>query len=276
MITIRNPMFDFSKTRPSWARSIEFAHMFNGMSMLFPPLERYLNRVMIMARAKITGTDPESVRIREDIDLFVRQEGVHYTIHSQFNKMLEDGGFPKLPDFETQMEQEYRDFLKTKSLRFLTGYCEGFEILGPIYAKIWLDEIDDLFEGADPEAVAMWKWHISEEFEHRTVCFDVYNKLFGGYFYRLYAMHCSHKHQGTFIAKVMGYMLKQEWSKMTEAEVAASKKRLKAISRRIKWLALPRVLRVYLPWYTPRKAAMPGNLKATIDAIESTYLPQAA
>jgi predicted metal-dependent hydrolase len=40
--------------------------------------------------------------------------------------------------------------------------------------------------GADPEMVDLVKWHGAEEIEHRTVAFDLYRHLGGGYIARYY------------------------------------------------------------------------------------------
>ncbi|WP_369821012.1 metal-dependent hydrolase [Novosphingobium sp. CCH12-A3] len=34
-------------------------------------------------------------------------------------------------------------------------------------------------ENADPEPTNMWRWHLAEELEHRSVCSDVYHELSG-------------------------------------------------------------------------------------------------
>lgn len=49
----------------------------------------------------------------------------------------------------------------------------------------------------------MWRWHLAEEFEHRTVCSDVYHQLSGmnpvfTYFYRLYGYIFALIHLGGF------------------------------------------------------------------------------
>lgn len=49
-----------------------------------------------------------------------------------------------------------------------------------LYNKRW-EEL-----GADPEMVDLVKWHGSEEIEHRTVAFDLYRHLGGGYMPRYY------------------------------------------------------------------------------------------
>jgi predicted metal-dependent hydrolase len=271
MITIRKPSFDFSRSKPHWAPEWEFATMFNAQSMLFPPLERYLNRVMALARTKIKGDAPEDVALRDDIGKFIQQEGQHYTIHTAYNTMLEKAGFSKLPEFERQMDEEYRVLLKDKSLKFLTAYCDGFETLGPIFARVYLDELEDYFAGADPEIVAMWKWHLLEEFEHRNVCFDVYERIHGGYFYRIYGMIWAHRHMGGYIKRVTEYMFEQEYETMTEEEIAASKQRLRRFRKRMGKFALPGLLKLLLPTYSPHKARVPDGYDSFVRELDRRF-----
>lgn len=259
---VRKPQFDFSRATPRWAPHWELALLLNSQSMLFPPLERFLNRVMLMARQEIRGSDARSEQLRQDIGLFVQQEGVHYATHSRFNAMLARSGFPELPEMEAAMEEEYRTLLRTKSLRFLCAYCDGFETLGPIYARIYLDQLDDYYAGGDPDVVAMWKWHLMEEYEHRTVCFDVYEQLFADYLPRIHGLIFAHRHMGAFIRKVQRYMFERECAGMSEPERAAAKARSKAVQRHLGALALRHVPGLFWPRYTPRAAAPPRTLQA--------------
>ena len=75
--------------------------------------------------------------------------------------------------------------LRQRSLAQYAAYCEGFECLGIIQTEFFFFErIPDPLAGADARLVKLWGWHLAEEFEHRTVCFDVHYALGGGYFAR--------------------------------------------------------------------------------------------
>ncbi len=268
---IRTPKFDFSQSKPRWAPAWEVALYFNAQSMLFPPLERFLNRVMSMARREITGTDAKSESLRADIGMFIQQEGQHYAIHSGYNEMLVKAGMSELPGFEAKMEAEYRELLKTRSLRFLCSYCEGFEVLGPTFARVYLDGIDDYFADGDPNVIAMFKWHLMEEFEHRTVCFDVYHHLFGDYGARIYGLLYALKHMGTYVTRVQNYMLDHETTGLSEQERAAAKQRMKTAIIRIHRLAVPQIFGVLSPGYTPRRAPTPKNFAAFERQFEQQF-----
>jgi len=272
----RRPDLDFSNLSPHWAAIPEFAQGFNASSSFIPQLEPFLNRVMVMARAKIKGDDAASEQLRKDITIFIQQEANHYTLHGAFNSALAKAGYDRLPEFEKGLGAEFADWLKTKSLKFLTAYCEGFETLGPPYARVWLDEIEDLLVGADKNVVGLWKWHLLEEYEHRTVCHDVYHRLYGGYFYRIYGLIFQMRHLGGYSKMVKKYLLARDRANMTPDEVAASIKREKQVGRRLARLALPRLLRAFSPFYTPRSCPEPKMFRDYMAKVEAGLAKQAS
>src|SRR3546814_7755941 len=69
----------------------------------------------------------------------------------------------------------------------------------------------------------MWRWHLAEEFEHRTVCFDVYEELSGlnpvsRYFYRLYGYFYAIIHLGRFQSMVAKKLIEHDRATMTPEE----------------------------------------------------------
>ena len=93
-----------------------------GLSLLLPYLEPYLIRTM--KEAKKVVTDPE---LRADLEKFSAQEGQHYQQHIRFNNVIREWGFPRLEEFENELDADYRRFSETKSLRWNLAYAEGFE-----------------------------------------------------------------------------------------------------------------------------------------------------
>jgi uncharacterized protein len=266
---VRRPRFDFSATPVQWTSNPEFAQSMNASSSFIPHLERFLNRVMEKARAEIVGDDAASVELRTQIDTFIKQEANHYTMHAAFNKILPRNGYTKVPEFETKMAAEFAEFLRTRSAGFLYAYCEGFETLGPPSALVWLDEIEDMLVGADPNAVGLWKWHLMEEYEHRTVCHDVFQRLHGGYFLRIYGLLFQLHHLTSYSTRVRRYLLAMDRNTMNAVEIKASRRREKSAARRIRRLMLPRLLRALSPFYTPRNAREPKMFKAYMATVES-------
>jgi len=268
---VRRPSFDFSATPARWAASPEFAQLQNASSLWIPHLERFLNRVMAKAAGELKGAPGDSTSLRADIRTFIRQEANHYTLHASFNSILSRDGY-EIEHFERHFEREFERLFTTKSLAFLCAYCEGFETMGPPFAQIWLDEeIEDLLAGARPEVVRLWKWHLLEEYEHRTVCHDVFRAIHGGYFLRIYGFLYQLVHLTGFSRRVRKYLLARDREQMSAVERQASSRRERTVGRRIARLSVPRLLAAFSPFYTPRRAKEPRMFRAYRAELEDTH-----
>jgi len=265
---VRRPRFDFSKTPAHWSRIPEHAQACNASSLWIPYLERFLNRVLTMVLSQHKDSGKICPELRGEVRTFIRQESNHYSLHDQYNTILKCGKYD-LSRFEALFEAEFHKLLDTKSIAFLTAYCEGFEALGPPAALSWLGEIEDLLEGARPEVANLWKWHLMEEYEHRTVCHDVFHAVHGGYFMRVYGFLYQLRQLGNFTKMVRDYLLEVDRAEMTPEERDASIKREKMVSRRIKGLTMWRLLNVFSPFYTPRKAPEPVMFRSYMAELEA-------
>lgn len=129
---VRMPNFDFSNSTARWMpRAPEMAQLLNANSIVIPHLERFLNRVTARARGEIADDTADGAKVRADISSFIKQESCHYTVHGNFNAMMQAGGYSRLPQLEEGIAARYEHLLATKSLRFLVAYCEGLESLTP-------------------------------------------------------------------------------------------------------------------------------------------------
>lgn len=267
---VRFPKFDFSQIKAHWAPNKEFAQGFNASSLIPAYVEPYLLKVMKMAQTKV---DPSNTRLLEDIDIFCKQEMQHMKHHLAFNKVLRAQGYEGLKPLEDKIQAEYDDWLKTRSLRFNLAYCEGFESMSASACEAWFEDFGDFLDGADPVVADMWRWHLAEEFEHRTVCSDVYTALSGldpvsRYFYRIYGYIYALVHLGKFSKAATAYLLATDRETMTQEEVEASIARHKEVGRRIKKSALPMLIKVLSPFYDPAKRRDPRGQKEFLEAFE--------
>lgn len=264
---VRHPVFDFAKTSAHWSGDIEFSQFSNAASVGIPQLERFLNRTLASANAKLDRSDANTGQLKADIRTFIRQESSHYKNHDAFNKMVA-AHYDKIPEFERELAEDFERLSRTKSLAFLCAYCDGFETTGPPAAVMWLDNLEDLLESADPEVVRLWKWHLMEEYEHRTVAFDVFKAIHGGYFMRVYGLiyHLIHFH--SFTGKLMRYMLACDRANMTPKDVKASRKRQRKLMLRLLMGLGGGALRALSPRYTPRNAREPENYRALLRQID--------
>jgi predicted metal-dependent hydrolase len=230
-------------------------------------IEPYLIKVLRRAKEQLGDGHPALVA---DIEIFNRQEAQHYKQHAAFNRVIRASGYEGMLEYEQAYDADYQRFLTERSLKFNLAYCEGFEALGSAAAPFFLDDIDDLLDDADPAVVELWSWHLAEEFEHRTVCHEVYKALYGrgvrAYLYRVWAFLYATRHIGGHTSRLNEYLLATDRADMTEAELAESRRRAKAYEKRRIRKTIPRLLKVLSPTYDPGKLPPPRRLDKYLDA----------
>jgi predicted metal-dependent hydrolase len=168
-----------------------------------------------------------------------------------------------------RLKADLENFAATRSLRFNLAYSEGFESLGPPAAELWFEHSDALLAGADYEAVAMWKWHMAEEFEHREVCYRTFKRLYAngllgglwfGWFYRLYGFLFVFFHLGAYTKAVRNLMIERDRRDMTPEALAASRRNMQAVTRLALRRILPALLPVLSPFYDPGRKRTPRGM----------------
>jgi len=187
--------FDWEKTPVDWIPNQPYASYFiNEINNILPAGEFWFCRLYNKVLPQVTDE-----KLKHDVQAFIRQEAMHAIAHTSANKE-----YLSQRNIDIQRNLEIMDFLFTKALAdkpfgkevpkvldhqwdlFRLGVIATVEhmtcVLGKyaLYNKRW-EEL-----GADPEMIDLIKWHGSEEIEHRTVAFDLYRHLGGGYLARYY------------------------------------------------------------------------------------------
>ena len=270
---VRFPRIDYSRVRPDWATNREFAHDRNASSTIPTYIEPYLIRIMNRAKNELPE---DAAELRQSIEVFNLQEGQHTRQHSAFNRRIREF-YPEILPLELKLKADLERFAATRSLRFNLAYCEGFESLGPPAAQLWFEHSEAFLESADYEAVALWKWHMAEEFEHREVCYRTFKALyakglfgrivFGG-LYRVYGFLFVAGHLGAYTKAVRAAMIERDRSRMSPAERAQSHKNLKALSRLMLRRFVPALLPVLSPVYDPGRKRAPKGMEAYLARFE--------
>jgi uncharacterized protein len=262
---VRKPNYDFSNTDPLWCPDHpEFAQKNNLGSLSLPYLEPYLNVVMRQAQAKLGPDHP----LNADINLFCKQEANHYLQHSAFNERLHQCGYEKVGEIEDLFKEHFERLLQEKSLKFNCAYTLGFETLGPVFTEVWFEHNDELVGNADPKVVAMWKWHFAEEFEHRTVAYDVYQALYGDYFGRVHGLYAFIRDWRAISRRTLKYLLVENQKGMTAPQLAESDRRLAEIEKREMRLARRGILYALSLTYSPRKLTIPKGVEEFVAQLD--------
>lgn len=265
-LTSRWPKFDFDKADIIWSDNPECSMVWNAMSTSAPVVEPWLNRVMMAARKKLKPNDDV---LKAEIDEFVRQESNHYRMHIEFNQQIQKLGY-KIPEQDDEnFAAELRDLLKNKSLEFNAAYCAGFENYTLFTSKFMFEEAGDLFIEGDLAGADLWLWHMAEEYEHRSVCHDVFAAVSGNYFMRLYGLVYSFIHLSGHVNKRTKAFLKQYREGMSEEELKVSVKREKAYNRRYLLYFVPRMLAILVPFYDPGKSKASPELSHALSRFSA-------
>lgn len=257
MITVRVPDFDFSESKIIWSTTPEFAHICNGMSMAAPLVEPYLNKVMLRCLKKFGDRNPD---LTAEVTSFVQQELSHYRMHMRFNERIYANGYDEVRQLDAKFKAELRELLDQHSLEFNAAYCAGFETFTLYTAKFMFSKAADLFENCDPGGADLWLWHLAEEYEHRSVCHDVFATVSGNYFTRVHGLWRAFWHINGFVGEAAQFMLRKHRASMTPQERRASLKQERAYKRRFMLYALPRMLAILVPYYDPGKVQAPAAL----------------
>jgi uncharacterized protein len=183
-VTYRRMRFDFENAgfEKYWHDGSPFISLFwDALSTAFPPGEKFF---IDSARAlRLLVDDP---KLLDEVAEFCRQEGHHTFQHIKFNRMVGKQGydvdgcearFAKVLD-KVREKADPLDMLSiTMALEhFTAGFAQQY-LSNPALTK-----------GADPNVVALFAWHAAEEAEHKATCYDLYQKLGGGYFRRVAVM----------------------------------------------------------------------------------------
>jgi len=185
IITREKLDFDLAGDIPKyWFAGDPFkTRFFDAMSTLFPEGERFFISCVRDYRDQVT--DPV---LLQEIKAFTRQEGQHGIVHGQFNDRLQAQGIPV-----DKLERGLK-FLFDKVAR---KYAPKAQTLAETAATEHLTAImahsffvsKDMMEGADPRIRAMFAWHAMEEIEHKSVAYDVMQKVAKvGYLRRVFAL----------------------------------------------------------------------------------------
>jgi uncharacterized protein len=265
---VRQPTIDFSHVAPRWTANGEFAQSFNALSTVPAYIEPYL--ISVMRKGKdLLGPDDEE--LLDDIDVFVKQEAQHFKLHRSFNNRLREAGdYGGLKALEERYEQSYDRLLAKRSPRFNLGYSEGFEAIGSAGAEFWVDYADKALRELDPATHELWRWHMAEEYEHRTVVHRLYHRLYGrgpfSYVVRVTTFLYAVVHIELHTTRVMKYLLGQDQAAMAPEARTKSVERAKKVThdrrknlRTVAW-------RVVRPGYDPADLPPPKGLTAVLDS----------
>jgi predicted metal-dependent hydrolase len=250
-ITVRTMKFDvpsadeFHPLYIAGNAPLSYSHTALGLYVAY--LEPFLVKSMRKVFDQI-GDDA----LREDVDRFCLQEAQHYQRHVDFNKVVIAHGYPGLEQRIGTLRRDFERFHAEASDQFCIGYAEGFESYTRQSALQMFElGVYDHHRTTHPFG-DLFKWHMLEEIEHRNVAFDLYEYLYGDYFFRARMCWTAQSHMLRFFHDCRTIMSRADVPRHGErCRITAKGQLLLATSP----LALR--ARSMLPGYTPHKYRLP-------------------
>ena len=184
-------------------------------------------------------------KLKDEISGFIGQEALHTKEHQAFNDMADRHGLPS-----GRIDKELWSLLGlTKKIfpkKLQLATTVALEHYTAILAEQLLRDTEHQENIQDREALKLWMWHALEENEHKSVAYDVYELIGGGYFTRVIAM----------IVATLGFILfvgqghlRMLWAKGTLFDI---KDNAKGFWKLLGWKGLfPRLFFKYMDFYRP-------------------------
>lgn len=250
-IVVRKVQFEFPEDfDPHWhPAKPEWSQLVNGASVILPYFEPCIIDAIRQATKHII--DPA---LLTEARAWISQESQHFRQHRRFNEMLIAKGYQQVRELERQFAHDYGQITQTKSLKFQVAYAAGLETLALAAGHMIIKERDYFFRDADPAIASLWLWHLVEEIEHKNVAFDVYQHLYGDYWYRVYGLIYGMVHNFRRLRQAYIVLLKADglWGKWK------TRWAIKKVAFRLLAHLLPQVFLHALPWHDPSKVADPA------------------
>jgi predicted metal-dependent hydrolase len=144
---------------------VEATAIYNALSTTFPAGEAYFVESVRKFRE---GAPP---KLAEEIKAFTTQEAIHSREHDAFNKRAANAGYD-LTKLEERVEQRLALTRERPPIVSLAATM-ALEHFTAILAHALLADPRHL-AGADPEVADLWRWHATEEIEHKGVAYDTW------------------------------------------------------------------------------------------------------
>lgn len=181
----RRVQFDLSSTPAYWIPDDPFSsHLINGIHLILPAGELWFCRVYNKALPYVSNP-----QLRADVEGFIRQEAIHSRTHSKAEPYLQRHHFDTQA-FRTKIEWLFERFLGDAPLTLKVlkhqrlekhwlimrvGIIAAIEHFTGALGQWTLDNTS--WDKADPVMADLFRWHLAEEVEHRTVAFDLFEHL---------------------------------------------------------------------------------------------------
>jgi len=253
-ITARDLKFDLGDDVASrWSPAEpEFSHVASAFMAALPYLEPYFIQNIREALPQLRDE-----RLVRDARGFIEQDARHAQQHRDWNPVLARR-YPGFAGLERAIKARLSRSRKRHSLSFRLAYTSGYEALTYKLACFILEHRRELLDHADARMIALLSWHAAEEVEHKSVAFDVFQQVHGGYLLRVIGLFAAFSSSVRDIHKMMQFLLNADGLLRDHA----SRKRLRDLRLMLLTKLVPEFRHYLRPAYHPSQERDPAVVSA--------------
>jgi len=166
-LIVRNRRFDREHRSPRWWHSNDpvATAWYNSVSASLPRGEAFFIDTMRLFR------DDLPPKLQRELKAFTTQEINHTREHVAFNRLVSDHGYNV--ESIDQGIQTMLALTEGRPKEFNLAITIALEHFAAMISHHLLADPRYL-DGADPEAADIWRWHATEEIEHKGITYDVW------------------------------------------------------------------------------------------------------
>ena len=245
---VRAPHFELAELPRWWNHGTPLpTHLASGLHMVFPAGERFFIRSVRHYLPQID--DPELSRAAE---IFVGQEAAHQRAHMASFGVLEAQGY-EIRSHLRRYEHLAYDIIEPRTPPALRlAATAALEHLTALFGELALDTA--LLDGAHPEMRRMLRWHAAEEIEHRSVAFDVFQRVDGRWWVRLAGLAVALTTLPFFWVMGTRHLMRQEQARPPRETSVRVRKKILGFWRGVSGHMVRRLLDYLRPSFHPSQA----------------------
>lgn len=142
------------------------------LSAMFPPGEMFFIDSIRNVRDQI-----DDRKLLDDIKQFIAQEAFHSREHKELNKHLVQSNYFEVTEIERKTKEKLDELRKLSKVEQLAATVVMEHFTATLARLLLTDPL--IKKKTKQETRSLWEWHALEELEHKSVAFDVLNKIGG-------------------------------------------------------------------------------------------------
>ncbi len=164
------------------------SHFINALQDTFPEGERFFMDAAREGAEILRQKGLLDQQLEQDLHAFLTQEASHSWLHSKWTQALIKTGYSRLSDYGDHLHKVHLWLNRHMSVKMRLSITSAAEHYTASIAYMLIHIKPGLITRSTSPFKDMLLYHAMEELEHKSVCFDLYQKLSGNYPLRLFGL----------------------------------------------------------------------------------------